>query len=99
MSMGGALITPHIFWSLKKRTRTYGFNSNEPSPDLLEPLGRYDHPWGKENRENKHASVIFLLAKNTEFHIFADRSKNVADRQIGDETSTIGFSDELTPMV
>jgi hypothetical protein len=27
-----------------------------------------------EKKTNKHASVIFLLAKNIKFHIFADRS-------------------------
>ena len=30
-------------------------------------------PLGKQ-KTNKHASMIFLLAKNTKFHIFTDRS-------------------------
>ena len=74
MSMGGGLVALHFFWSLKKGTRTFNFRSNEPSHDILGPLGRYDHPWGKEKKTNKHASVIFLLAKNGKFHIFVDRS-------------------------
>jgi hypothetical protein len=28
----------------------------------------------KKTTTNKHASVIFLLAKNAKFHTFADRS-------------------------
>jgi hypothetical protein len=42
-------------------------------------VGNY-HPWeknitpGEKKQKNKHASVIFLLAKNTKFHIFAGRS-------------------------
>ena len=57
--------------------------------DILEPLSRYNHPW-KRKIKNKHASVICLLAKNAKFYIFEDR---------GLETSTIGFSDTLNPMV
>ena len=61
-----------FFWSLKKGTRTFHFRSNEPSRKILGTLGRYDHPWEKENKKtnkqtNKHASVICLLAKNTNF--------------------------------
>jgi hypothetical protein len=58
---------------IKKATRTINFHSNEHSHDILGPTGRYDHPWEKK-QTNKYASVIFLLAKNTKFHIFADRS-------------------------
>jgi hypothetical protein len=32
-------------------------------------MGRYDHLWEKE-KTNKHASVIFLLAKNTNSTFF-----------------------------
>ena len=64
---------PPIFCSLKKGTRTFHFRSNVPSRKILRPLGRYNHPWEKEKKTNKHASVICLLAKNTEFHIFVDR--------------------------
>ena len=38
------------------------------SPDIVGPLSRYDHPW------KKNASVIFIMAKNTKFHIFPGRS-------------------------
>jgi hypothetical protein len=53
------------FWSLKKGTRTFDFRSNEPYPNILLSLVRYDYPWRKKNKKktNKHASVIFLLAK------------------------------------
>ena len=42
---------PPIFWSLKKRTKTFNFHSNESSRDILEQLGRYDHPWGKKKQQ------------------------------------------------
>ena len=64
---------PPIFWSLKKGTRTFHFRQNEPSCDILGPLGQYDDPWGKK-QTNKHTPVICLLAKNTKFHFFVDRS-------------------------
>jgi len=60
------------FLSLKKGTRTFNFRQNEPSRGILGALGRYDHPW--EKTTNKHASVICLLAKNTKFHVFVERS-------------------------
>ena len=48
------------------------------SRNILGQPVRYDHPWEKEKKQNKkinkHASVISLLAKNTKFHIFVDRS-------------------------
>ena len=78
MSVGGGLGALRIFRPLKKGTGTFHFRSNEPYHKILRPLGRYDHPWEKEKKQkkktNKHASVICLLAKNTKFHIFVDRS-------------------------
>ena len=79
MSVGGGLdalqFFAPIFWSLKKGTRTFHFRYNEPSCDILGALDRYDDPWKKKNKKkNKHAPVICLLAKNTKFHIFVDRS-------------------------
>ena len=76
-SVGEGLVALHFFKSLKKGTRTFNFRSNESSYNILGPLGQYDYPLGKEKkrkRKNKHASVIFLLAKNWKFHIFVDRS-------------------------
>jgi hypothetical protein len=75
MSLGGGQVALQFFWSLKKGTRTFNFRSNEPSYDILVLLDLYDHPWEKKTNKqtNKHAS-IFLLAKNTKFHIFADRT-------------------------
>ena len=35
---------PPVFLSLKKGTGTLNFGWNEPSLDILWPLGRYDHP-------------------------------------------------------
>ena len=80
MSVGRDLGALQFFWSLKKGTRTFHFRSNEPSRKILGPLGWYDHPWEKEKKKktnkqtNKHASVICLLAKNTKFYIFVDKS-------------------------
>jgi hypothetical protein len=60
------------FWSLKTGTITFNFCSNRHFLYILELLVRCDQPW--EKQPNKHASVIFLLGKNTKFHIFADGS-------------------------
>ena len=38
------LLRPNYFWSPKKATRTLDIGFNEPSPDLLGPLVRYNHP-------------------------------------------------------
>ena len=65
---------PTVFWSLKKRTSTFNFRQNEPSRDILGPLDRYDHPWKKQQQKNKLTPVICLVAKNSKFHIFVDRS-------------------------
>ena len=47
----------------------------------MSPLAKFLDPWvdtitpgKKKKKTNKHASVICLLAKNTKFHIFVDRS-------------------------
>ena len=75
MSVGGGLSALQFFWSLKNGIRTFSFRYNEPSRDILGPLGRYGHPWEKKKQQtNKHASVVCLLAKNTKFHIFVDRN-------------------------
>ena len=42
MSVGGGLDALQFFWSLRKGTRTFHFRQNEPSCDILGPLGRYD---------------------------------------------------------
>ena len=73
MGMGGRPVNLQSFWSLKKGNRTFNFRSSEPSPDILGPLVRYTITPG-EKKINKHTTVMFLLAKNTKFHIFADRS-------------------------
>ena len=39
------------FWTLKKGTRASYFLSNEPSFHHLVPQVRYDHPWGKKNKD------------------------------------------------
>ena len=68
---GGGLVALWFHRSLKKGPRTFNFRSNEPCPDNLGPLGKYDHPWGKKNETNKLLSIIFRLTKSTKFHIFA----------------------------
>ena len=37
-----------FFWSLKRGTRTFHFRYNEPSYEILGPLGRCDDPWEKK---------------------------------------------------
>ena len=73
MSVGGGLVAVQFFWSLKNDTKTFNLHFNEPSRNILGPLGRYDHLWEKTpNKTNKCKSVIFLLAKNSTFlHIGA----------------------------
>ena len=51
MSVGGGLGALQFFWSLKKGTRPFKFRYNEPFRDILGPLSRYDHPWGKKNKQ------------------------------------------------
>ena len=51
MCMGGGLGAFQLFWSLKKGTRTFNFRQNEPFRNILGPLGRYDHPWGKKKQK------------------------------------------------
>jgi len=53
MSVGGGLDALQFLWSLKKGTRTFHFRQNEPSCDILGPLGRCDDPWGKEKKNKK----------------------------------------------
>ena len=75
----GHIIMPMgITWPFKTLERNSEHNqkilstcSDEPSNDILGLLDRYGYSWKKNKK--KHASVIFLLAKNTKFHIFADR--------------------------
>ena len=70
MSLGGASYPP-VFWSLKKGTRTVDFRSNEPSPDLLGLLVRYNHPWEKRIKKKKSTRICDLfLIKVAKFHIF-----------------------------
>ena len=55
MSVGGGLDALQFFRSLKKGTRTFHFRWNEPSCEILGPLGRYDDPWKKNKKQiNTH---------------------------------------------
>ena len=56
MSVGGGLGALQFFGSLKKGTRTFNFRWNEPSCDILGPLGRYDHP-EKNKQKNKQINM------------------------------------------
>ena len=40
-----------MFWLLKKGIKTFNFRPNEPSCDILGPLGRYDFPRVKKQKE------------------------------------------------
>ena len=53
ISVGGGLDALKLFWSLKKGTRIFHFRYNEPSCNILEPLGWYNHPWEKEKKTQK----------------------------------------------
>ena len=60
-----------IFWSLKKSTRTFHLNWNEHSCEILGPLGPYDDPWGKKQK-NKQIntqpwSVFWHKIRNSTF--------------------------------
>ena len=72
MSVGGGLGALQLFGHLKRALELLISVRMSPFRDILGPLRRYDHPWGKE-KKNKHASVICLLAKNAKFHIFVDK--------------------------
>ena len=78
-----------FFWSLKKSTITFSFRSNEPSCNILGPLGQYDHP---RKKKTKHTSVIFLLAKKNK-----NKIPHFYSYQL--ETPTVGFSDTLNLMM
>ena len=55
---------PPIFLSIEKGPRTFNFRSNEPSHDILGPLGRCDHPWKK----NTHPwSFFWQKIQNSSF--------------------------------
>ena len=73
--VGGGLVALQFFGPLKRALVL--FISVIMSPlEVLGPLGRYHHPWrAKKNKKTKNATyVIFLPAKITKFHIFADMS-------------------------
>jgi hypothetical protein len=54
MSVGEGLVALHFFGHLKRALDLLIF-VNEPSRDILGPLGRYDHPWGKKQQQiNTH---------------------------------------------
>ena len=50
----------------------FSFRFNQPSFDILAPLVRYDHPGGNKQKikQNKHASVILLVAKKIQNSTF-----------------------------
>ena len=68
ISVGGGLSALQFFWSLKKGIRTFNYSQNEPSCDILGPLDRYDHPWGK-NKTKKlfwYQNSIFRVSVTIE---------------------------------
>ena len=74
MSVGGGLGALQFFWSLKKGTRTFNFQLEWALSQHFRTTWSIRSPLGKKKQTNKHAPVIGLLAKNTKFHIFVDRS-------------------------
>jgi hypothetical protein len=93
--VGGGLVALQSFWPLKKSTRTFNFSSNEPSPDVLRPLVRYNHLWKKQKKNNINkikTSVIFLLAKKKKL-----RNSTFCRKEL--EASTVGSFDMLNLMV
>ena len=78
MSVGGGLGTLQFFGDLKRVLELLIPVRMSPSEifkdhwvDTITPGKKKQQ---KNERTNKHASVICLLAKNTNFHIFVDRS-------------------------
>jgi hypothetical protein len=67
MSVRGGLVALHFFWSLEKGTRTFNFRFNEPFHDILGPLGRYDHPRGKEKTNTHPWSFFWQKIQNSTF--------------------------------
>ena len=64
MSVVGGLGALQFFWSLKKGTSTFHFRYNEASCNTLGPLGTMTLEKKKKKKQtNKHAPVIYLLAK------------------------------------
>ena len=53
--MGGSLVALQSFGHLKIGTKTFNFRVNEPSPDILVPLFRYDNPL--EERPNRKKAM------------------------------------------
>ena len=54
----------NFFGHLKRALEVLISVRMSPLCDILEPLGRYDHPWEKNKQiKNKHASVILTSGK------------------------------------
>ena len=76
----GPRCSPIFFGYLKRALELFISVRRSPPCDTLGPVGRYFYdPW-KKKQTNKHALVICLLAKNTNFHILVDWSLNCCYR-------------------
>ena len=73
MSLGGGLVALQFFGHLKRELELFVFVKMSPLP-TFRAHWVYTITPEKKKKTNKHASVIFLLAKNAKFHIFVDRS-------------------------
>ena len=73
ISVGGGLGALHFFRSLK-RALELSISVRMSLSRHSRTTGSIRSPQGKNKQTNKHASVIYLLAKNTKFHIFVDGS-------------------------
>jgi len=69
-----AVLVSSNFWSLKKGTRTLNFSLEWALLRLSKTTGSIPITPGKQKKTSKDTSVICLLAKNTQFHIFVDGS-------------------------
>ena len=78
MGVGGGYLPTNIYSHLKRGLELSIFDEMSSLPIF------YDHWFNMitpaKNKTNKHASVIFLLAKNANFHIFVHRSLKTLQR-------------------
>ena len=44
-------------WPLERVLEPFNSRSNEPSPDILKPLSRYDDPWKKSKKQQQKTRI------------------------------------------
>ena len=95
------LVALQFICSLEKGTRTFNLRSNEPSSNILWPLGEYDYPWGKQTnpKKTKHASVIFFCQKYKVPHFWKQELETYALRVSDTLNQTVWLCCESNTLV